>query len=136
MSGPGFTASGDINPSRFAKVSGNLKVAECDANERSVGISAEFTEAAPIPSASTLHATSGNPAHIHGIGEVCLLTLGSGGATAGDLLKPDADGKGVAIATTGTTIQYAGAQALETGVENDKVRVRVLPPTPIRPALA
>jgi hypothetical protein len=44
----------------------------------------------------------------------------------GNLLKSDADGKGVPIATTGTTIQQYGAMALESGKSGEKIRVFIM----------
>lgn len=133
---PNFIAGGDIRPCRFVKGgAADLTVLEADANEAVIGISQEGTKAAPIPSASTLAAAAGENIGVHGLGEVCLLTLGSGGATRFGYLKSDADGNGVAIATTGTTAQMVGAIALQSGLEGEKIRVQVLHMHKVYPAL-
>lgn len=122
--GPSLLASGDINVARFVKISGNHTVAESDAANLSIGISHEDAKDAPLDGSSALHAESGDNVRIHFSGETCKLELGTGGATAGDLLTPDADGKGVG-ATTG---QAAMAIALETAVAGELVEVRVIDP--------
>ncbi len=121
-------AGGDINRCRFVNLSttDDFTVLEADSNERIYGISGDSAQDAPIPSASTLAAADGDYLVVHTDGDVCRLCLGSGGATAGDLLKSDADGKGVAVAGSGTTEQHYGAEALETGLENELIRVRVI----------
>lgn len=126
IANPSYVAEGDIRPSRFVKIgSGDFSVLEADANEAVLGIAMEGTKTAPIPSASANAAEDGDHLHVYGPGEECLLELGSGGITAGAYLKSDADGKGVAAATTGATQQNRGARALEGGAEGDKVRVVV-----------
>lgn len=129
-------AGGDINPARFVKLStaADFTVLEADSNERPYGISVDAAQAAPISGASTLAASAGKSLRVYGIGEECTLTLGSGGATRGGMLVSDADGKGVAAASTGTTVQWVGAEALESGLENEKIKVRVCL-FPFRPAL-
>lgn len=121
-------AGGDINPARFVKLStaADFTVLEADANEQTYGISVDAAQAAPISGASTLAASAGKSLRVYGLGEECTLELGSGGATRGDNLKSDADGKGVGAATTGTTVQWIGAQALESGLEGEKIKVRVV----------
>ena len=50
-------------------------------------------------------------------------------------IKSDADGKGVAAATTGTTVQQIGARALQSGISGQKILVYVWP-MPHLPAAA
>ena len=130
VSSPHLMANGDIRPSRFVKVSnasGQGRALESDANELVVGISMDGTNKAPIPDvASTNAAESGQHLRVHVNGEGCLLEAGTGGWTAGELLKSDADGKGVSIATTGTTEQLYGAIALETAAAGELGKVTVL----------
>lgn len=116
-------ASGDIRPCRFVKAnaSADFGCTEADANEVVIGIVDQSTKAFD----SSLHASAGLPAHVFIEGAECLLEVGSGGVTAGAFIKSDADGKGVLAATTGTTEQNHGAQALEAGAEGALVRVRV-----------
>jgi len=123
---PTFLAEGDIAPARFIKPgSGDFSALQAGANEATLGISMEGAREAPIPSVSTnLAAQSGDSFHSYGEGEDCLLELG-GTVAAGARLKSDANGKGVAAATTGTTAQESGAVAYEGGVAGDLIRVRV-----------
>lgn len=134
----GHIAGGTIRTCRFVKLSTteNSTVLEADANEKVVGISTEVQKEAPTPGASANAAVDGDHIAITPINSTadCLLEIGSGGCTSGDLLKSDADGKGVPVATTGTTIQYYGAMALETKAEG--ALCRVLPVFgAVRPAL-
>lgn len=131
-----FRASGTIRPCRFIKISGNDDCAECDANDRPIGITYQDGKYPPLNDLVTTnnHAEDNDPVRSYGIGDICLLELG-GTVTAGDRLKSDADGKGVAIATTGTTIQQFGAVALEGGSSGEKRRVQIVLGSE-RPALA
>ena len=110
-------ANGTIRVARFVKqdVADANSVKETDANERSIGISDIGGREAPIPSVTAdppQAAQTGDNVAVHfQEGETCLLYAGSGGWTAGDRLKSDADGAGVTVATTGTTIQQIGAEA-------------------------
>lgn len=134
---PHFKASGTIRPARFVKISGSNTCAESDANEKVIGVSMLGTNQPPLEDLVTnaYAAESGDSLEIHGDGDICYLELGSGGATAGQDLKSDADGKGVAAATTGTTIQQIGATALETASAGELCRVQVYRAT-ILPAVA
>ena len=125
---PQLVAVGNINPCRFVKLdtTEDNSAAEADANEVVIGISEEGTEAAPIPSQTTqYHASDGTPVGLYSSGDMCLLKAGSGGWAAGGRLKSDADGQGVAIATTGTTVQNIGAIGLEACAEGSLGRVQV-----------
>lgn len=127
MSSLGFAgqASGDIYPARFVKASGDFTIAQATANDPISGISHNATNTAPIPEVtSDKAATSGQSCRIHKPGERCLLRLG-GTVDAGNRLKADADGKGVAIASAGTTPQRYGAKALQGGVAEDLIEVEV-----------
>jgi hypothetical protein len=135
---PCYVAGGNINPSRFVKVStaADNTVLEADANEGVAGISGVGTKEPPgIDTLSGLLAQAGDNVQVFGDGEVCMLKLGSGGVTRGGYLKSDADGKGVAIATTGTTAQEIGAIALESGAADELVRVQVYRQHKTYPAL-
>ena len=112
LSNPNWVAGGDINPSRFVTPKGTTNgftVKEADANELIVGISQEGARDAPIPSASTLAAATGENIHVYGPGEVCMLQMGAT-CNAGALLKSDADGKGTPV--TSNNDKY-GAIALQ-----------------------
>lgn len=121
---PPLIAGGDIRPCRFIKQStaADNTALEADANERTIGISGESTAQAPYGTV-TLHASTEYPTvEYNTIGEEALLELGSGGATRGDLLTPDADGKGV---SNTTDKRWYGARALESGLEGEKIRVLI-----------
>ena len=128
-------ASADIRPCRFVKSSAaDFGVTEADANEAIYGVSDQGTKAFD----SSLAAAAGNQLKVFLPGAECLLELGSGGVTkgAGVYLKSDADGKGIAAATTGATSQFIGAIPLESGAEGDLIRVRVVCLPEVYPALA
>ena len=110
---------------RFVHQTDNdFEVAEANANEAIAGISMEGTRTAPIPDVTANEAAQdGEPLQVYGQGEVCLLELG-GTVNPGDLLKSDADGKGVVIASGGT-LQEIGAKAVEGGVSGEAILVQV-----------
>ena len=112
-----LAASGDINPSRFVSISGNSTVSQSTANEAIIGISPPGAKAAPISGASTLAAEFTDSIGITIVGGRQLLMYG-GTVVAGDRLKSDANGKGVAMATTGIQ-QNVGAYAIEGGSSGD-----------------
>lgn len=126
---PRLVAGGDVYPSRFVKMSTTAddQGLQATANDQLIGVSYEGGKFSPLSDlvSSNPHAESGDPIGLYGDGEQCLLELG-GSVTRGGRLKADADGKGVAIATTGTTIQQFGAIALESGSSGEKIRVFVL----------
>lgn len=129
-------AAGDIRPCRFIKMQtdANQEALEADANEAIIGISQEGTKEAPQSGSSALAAADGDEVSFISMGEVGLLKIGSGGCTAGDELKSDNDGQGVARASSGTTVQNVGAIALETASEGEFARVLCWR-TSVRPAL-
>lgn len=123
MSAVGFSgqASADIRTSRFVKVSGEFTIAECDANEDIFGISQQGTNEAPIPGVtSDLAASTGQSCRVHKPGERCFIRSGDA-ITAGNRLKSDNDGRGVPIATSGTTPQRYGAKALQDAAAADEL---------------
>lgn len=138
-----FTAGGTIRVSRFVNLdsSDNNVVLEADANETIIGISQEGGRAAPVPLNTTdpvEAAQDGEQLNVHlpgGARKDISLCIGSGGCNAGDRLKSDGDGKGVPIATTGTTIQNYGAIALAAASENELCPVEIVIGSE-RPALA
>lgn len=124
---PVLKASGTIRQCRFVKISGNFTGAEADANERVIGISYQSSRTAPLNDLAPTsdHAISGDQIQMYGVGDVCLLEYG-GTVTAGEYLKSDADGKGVTIASSGTTPQYVGAIALDGGSSGEKRLVQMV----------
>lgn len=139
MSAKVMSAGGTIRRARFVnlKTTANHTVEEADANDRTIGIAQEGGREPALPSVTAdppEAAQSGDQLRVYVPGDTCLLEIGSGGCTAGDDLKSDTDGKGVARATTGTTVQNVGAIALETASEGELAKVLVTY-TYVRPAL-
>lgn len=136
---PARTAGGTIRRARFVKLSttANNTVLESDANELLYGIAQVGGRTAPIPDVTDdppNAAISGDRLNVHEDGEECLLEIGTGGVTAGDLIESDADGKGVTAATTAASVRYVGAQALETAAAGTLSRVKVRIETKTNPA--
>lgn len=120
-----YVANGNIAPSRFVKLDTTAvgKVLQSGAGEKTYGISQEGTRNPPYPSLDDGYAAiAGENLNVYTEPQECWLQIGSGGCTVDDWLKADADGKGV---TTTTETDNAGAVALETGLENQLIRVRV-----------
>lgn len=137
MPGANYIADGDISPSRFVKTltTADNSVAQAGANAAVIGISQEGAREPPLPGVTLLAGKTGDNIQIYQMTDSCLLELG-GTIVAGDYLKSDANGKGVVIATTGTTAQEIGARALTAGASGEKVRVQVFIETKVYPALA
>lgn len=116
LNNPAFRAGGTIYPSRFVVISSgaDFTVTQAVAASQPFGISQDGSKLAPgvqALTASDLYAAqSGDPIQVYGIGDVCLLEVGTAAdITAGTRLSPDADGKGIANATG----KWVGAIALE-----------------------
>lgn len=140
ISVPIYKAGGTIRRARFVQVdtTNDYTAIEADANDIILGIATDSGRAAAIPAETAdppEAAQDGEPVEIAFAGDFALLEIGSGGCTAGDLLKSDADGKGVGIASSGTTIQQIGARALADAADGELVEVQVLTYSE-RPALA
>lgn len=133
---PSFKAGGDIAPSRFVKGgSADHTVVQGTANATTIGISMEGTQEPPIPGYTTpLAASDGEQLKVYGEGEECLVEAGGTIAAFGEV-KSDANGKAVAIATTGTTVQNIAAIALEGGASGELIRVQIRT-AKFRPALS
>jgi len=125
---PSFYVNGNVGVSCFVKpyTSADNTVAIASTNDIIAGISSEAGRAPNLPGVTVYAGITGDQMKVYGDGQVCLLTLGTGGATAGDKLKSDSSGYGVVAATTGTTVQQIGAEALQTGSAGDRIKVRVL----------
>lgn len=127
-----YVAGGNIYPCRFIQQSpaGTFTAIQVAvAGDPSFGISQEGTTVVPIDgytdASSVFAATAGLPVPYWGEHDECLLEI-AGTVTQGDLLKSDADGKGV-TGTAGT--DKCGARALQSGVAGEKIRVVVLDST-------
>ncbi len=136
---PQLQANGNIYPCRFVKVdtSDNAKCIQATANSKIIGVSQVGTNYPPLSdvSVSGYAAIAGQLVEFHGPGQVCLVEAGDVIA-AGDYLKSDDNAKAIPIATTGTTLQRYGAQALEAATAaGQMIRVFVLLGSE-RPAIA
>lgn len=134
---PELVAGGNVYPCRFIQMNDAYEGVQGGDNTVCIGVSGEGTLEPPIPQQATAyHATDGDPlTQMSGLGDVCLLTAGTGGFSAGDRLKSDANGAGVPIASTGTTNQNVSAIAIDDAAEGEQGRVQVRFET-VRPALA
>src|SRR5262249_14227360 len=111
-----FQASGDINPSRFVTVSGNFTVAQSAGGDTPIGVAQLATKGFN----ATLAAASGDSVGVYGEGEECWLYI-EDTITAGNKLKPNSSGNGVAASST----NVYGAVALEGGTTGTLIRVSV-----------
>jgi hypothetical protein len=137
--GTALKAGGNINPSRFVKIStaANETVLQAGTNEDMFGISQPGVDQPPgVTGSDGLAARAGENLLVYGPGSTALLEIGSGGCNPADYLKSDTDGKGVTAATSGPTAQFVGAIALETGSSGDKIRVYVVKLPKFYPALS
>lgn len=113
---PRWSAGGSIYPSRFVKVytSTGWTAVQCGANEDPIGISGPGVIDTREDVGNAYHAQTGDYAgqlEVYGVGDgPVLLKAGTGGWTAGDRLKSDANGCGVVANGPG---QNYGAYALE-----------------------
>jgi len=133
-----FKASGNISPSRFVTLSGENTVAQAGDNAEIIGVAQEGSNKAPLQDfVSTVYAAeTDQPIAVYSTGELCLVEAGAS-FSAGTLLKSDSQGRAVAVATTGTTIQNYGAVALQAATAaGQKILCLVLPLQKVRPALS
>jgi len=126
-----FVAGGTINPARFVTLSTSKDqtlLQASTAGQRVLGIAQTGTKYPPGVTGSTTVAsdTDGDPIMVFLPGERAQLEAGSGGWTAGDLLKTDANGKGITAASTGQVMQWVGAIAEETVAAGDVGCCRVV----------
>lgn len=133
-------ANGTIRPSRFVKgdITADFKCLEADANDEVIGVSMEGSNYPPLSDlvSTTNAATQGQYVKLYGEGDVCLLEAGAA-VTRFDKLKSDADGRGVAIASSGTTLQNIGARALQSAAAaGELILCQLSPLRSERPAIA
>ena len=127
---PNFIANGNILPSSFVKIDTTQampSVIAASANtDILIGIAQESTDQPPIPqlSGTQYAAIAGENCRVYQVGDVGLLTVGSGGLTAGDRVTADASGYGVTA--SGTAV--VGAIALMAAPAGALCRVRVTDP--------
>ena len=112
---PSFTASADIPISVFVKITSGTdhNAQACVAGDTAIGVSDYCPQDPVLPGGSVgPAATAGNPIRIFTLGETCEVLAG-GTITAGQFLKPDANGKAVACSASDkfSAIARAGASA-------------------------
>jgi hypothetical protein len=114
-------AGGNIPPSRFVKMSAANTVVLCGAGELPIGISQRGTRNTPYSSLDDGYAAiAGESLQVYGLNETCVLELG-GTIAATDVIKSDANGKGVAA---GNGDKY-GAMASQPGTSGKLSEVLV-----------
>lgn len=114
---PGIKAGGNIYPHRFIAIgSGDHVAIQAVADDIDViGVSQPGSHDAPIPqNTSGYAAISGDQVYYRPFGSEALLEVGTGGATRGVPLMPDANGKGVA-ATSGKTAFFLPFESASAG---------------------
>ena len=126
---PQLMANGDIHTCRFVRIDPNNDQCglECIANIRPVGISFEGSDYPPLSDVvvSDHAARQDNYMGLYGEGEICLIEVGDVVAR-GNLLKSDANGRGVPILTAGAVTEHYGAVVLQSGAASgEKVRCQV-----------
>ncbi|MDY0170594.1 MAG: hypothetical protein RBS80_28900 [Thermoguttaceae bacterium] len=136
---PHLRAGGDIRPCRFVMLSSSADRTglQATANAPIIGVSQEGGSYPPLNDLVSDHyaARTGQYFRLFGDGDYALVEAGEAFGR-GTRLKADADGKAVAIATTGTDRQNIGAVALESaGAAGELVPVQVLSMRDTRPAL-
>ena len=122
-------AGGTIIRSRFVRMdsSDNNVVIASGANTKVVGISQESSRVAPIPEVTTdppNAAIVGEVVKVYGLGQTCLLEIGSGGCLAGDWLKSGSGGVGIAL--TDDDNGRVGALALSAANSGELATVQVV----------
>lgn len=117
-----LTAEGTIRPFRGVKIgSADNSGLEADANEEIVGV----CDGSSISFDVANHAVSGGIIHLQP-GRIKFIE-GGGAVSPGGRMKTDADGKGVAVASSGTTTQNSIGIALETAADTKISRFQFEP---------
>lgn len=137
LNGYPVAANGNITVSSFVDIdaTAQFRVKQSGTGSRPVGISQIGPQTAPglvygLTQGSTnpvpYAATAGKELEIFGPGDICWLMVGTGGGvTAGDFLKPDAQGNAL---TTTTPNDIVAAQTFQSGNAGNLVVVVSLPP--------
>jgi hypothetical protein len=121
---PGI-ANGTIAPARFVKqdTTTNNAFLQAGSGDKVVGISQKGTRRTPYSGLDDGNAAiAGEPLHVFGPPETAPLELG-GTVAAGDLLKPDTNGKGI---TAGSDGDFYGALSPQAGGSGDIIEVQVM----------
>lgn len=128
-SGMGFMANGTITIASFVKLvtgtGNNNYVVIASTNDAVIGVSGmNLKYPQGLGGSTTTCAEAGDGIEVIQAPYTAMLTLGGTVATGG-YIKSDSSGFGVAIATTGTTIQQIGARALAGGASGNLCLVQV-----------
>jgi hypothetical protein len=126
---PVFRAGGPIAPMRFVAIDATAdhQVVQAGVGGKPIGISQVGMKRTPglAGSDTNIAAEAGDPIQVYTLGDDVPLTCGAA-VVRGNMLKPDADGKGI---PTAVAADNAGAVALEstsgTGVDV-VIRVQIL----------
>lgn len=122
-----FIAGGDIFPMRIVKLSTTVdgrclqSTAGTAGGDRPIGISQRGTRRIEYVDTSGKAAAAGEPLTVYDEGEECYLETG-GAVTAGDLLKSDANGKGI---TAAFDTDWCAAVALTSGASGALIIAKV-----------
>tara|TARA_Y100000310_G_scaffold199050_1_gene199035 strand:- start:5718 stop:6152 length:435 start_codon:yes stop_codon:yes gene_type:complete len=131
---PQLMANGNIRPLRFVKidVSADEKGIQATDNSKIVGVSQPGTNFPPLNDSHVtldgMAAIAGETFQLYGEGDDGVLVEIGAAVVRGDYLKSDSVGRAVPIATSGTTLQRYGAEALQSGAaagEFIRVHVRI-----------
>ncbi len=132
-----LTARGNILPFRLVRIDAASENGCLQAGDNTdvIGVAQSGTNNPEISGMVTAQyaAQTGQPVRVQGPGSIAMLELG-GTVTAGQYLKSDSQGRGVAVASTGTVIQNYGAVALQGGTSGSIIRAMVVVGK-VRPAL-
>lgn len=122
-----YQSGGTIKVSRFvmANYPIDYQVITADGTQEILGISQEGTKAFPAPNSTDVAAASGDILAVYQdeANDEPLLYI-SASVTGGQLLKSDATGGGTPWSPTSTALQFVGAEARQSGVSGDFIRVR------------
>ncbi len=137
---PQLVARGNIKPSRFVMLdtANDHSGLQATANAEIAGVAQEGSNQAPLSDLvmTTYAAQAGESFRLFGDGDECLIEAGSA-IVRGDRLKADSDGRGVPIASSGTTLQNIGAVAqASAAAAGEKIRCSLTTHRSERPALA
>jgi hypothetical protein len=127
--GANFFARGNIHTAAFVKedTATNFGVLEAGANDKVIGVSQDGTHDTPgLTGAGVYAATNGQGIQVFQDGDECLITVGTGGVTAGDLVQAGSTGTAVTLSLA-TGNNYVGGRMLETGAAGDLRRMLVQP---------
>lgn len=129
---PNFIANGNVLPSTFVKLDPSVAMPSVintsATSDLIIGVSKESTDQAGFSlfTGTQYAAIAGENCRVYQVGDSCMLSIGSGGVTQGDMISSDASGNGQTAASGSG--KRVGAIALMTAAANTLCRVRVTDP--------